>query len=563
MKTFIITLLVGIILALFSFYLNNNKPEIVYTTSENIASFDESKLNTKSNIQQITVKNIGSSPAKHIQIKIEGDVLDNVVIKDSASDKIELHKKNFELIYAELPPDGSFKLIIKSNLNKLNDNVLTVKSSDGFAKNGLGNTKSSMSFFYYLIPLLYLIFAVYSVREILLSRKVRIYSLPNLEPVNFVNNKKPFYFTEKYWKELLMIFIQEKIRSDLDFIPKELNELNSYFILINKKPGYFSDEEWERITKKAKKNITLNIKNVFIKVNYDDRLISILNSYGDSKNQLPDNFRSELLVLISNSFISYKKHKYYINTEDLNNALSEEKPSFVKFDDWKIYIDYLEKLQFVFILNDISKSYRDPIKVFKKYEKSLDSNKHELEEFTYNIEFNKYLLKNLKRISFYVPPEFSSKPYWMKDSDYNELQEIADVFNTVKREKEEIKTYSEIISKLISDLELPELRPDFIPQYYWRDFKIYAENIKANESIRETLNEKENQLNKQESVLISKNKQTENLKKLIENQLKIINDLLKEPSSIYRIEKYSDPFASGNLENLKCLADFLSKQKQN
>lgn len=563
MKTFIITLLVGIIVTLFTFYLNNDKPEIVYTTSENIASFDESKLNTKSNIQQITVKNIGKSPAKHIQVKIDGTVLDNVIIKDSASDKIELHNESFELIYAELPPDGSFKLIIKSNLNKLNDTALTVKSSEGFAKNGLDNPKNSMSFFNYLAPLFYLIFVAYLIREILLSRKIRIYSLPNLEQVNFINNKKPFYITENYWKELLTVFVREKIRSDLDSSTKKLNELNSYFILINKKPDYFSGEEWEEITKKAKNTINQNIKNVFIKINYDDRLHSILSSYCDSKNQLPDNFRSELLILVSDSYISYKKHKYYINTEDLNNALAEEKPSFVKFEDWKNYIDYLERLQFIFILNDISKSYREPTKVLKKYEKSLKNNKHKLEEITYDIEFNKYLLKTLRGINFYNPTKLSSKPYWIKDSDYNELKEIADTFNSTKREKEEIKVQSEIISKLISDLELPEVRPGFIPQYYWNDFKKYAENMKSNKSTRETLSEKEYQLNKQESLLISKNKQTDELKNLIENQLKIINNLIKEPSSIYRIEEYSNPFSSGNLENLKCLADFLNKQKLN
>ncbi|TWI56089.1 hypothetical protein [Halalkalibacter nanhaiisediminis] len=196
MKAFIFTVISGIIITIFTFYINSDKPSIVYTTSENIAPFNETNSDTNSNIQQITVKNIGKSAAKNIQVIINGEIIDSAVIKDSAADNIEIHKEGFELIYEELPPDGSFKLVIKSMLNTLNDNVLTVKSSNGLAKNGLEDSKSALDVLFYLLILFYTLLSGYSLREIFVNNKVRRYALDPYEPISFLNNKKPFYFGE-------------------------------------------------------------------------------------------------------------------------------------------------------------------------------------------------------------------------------------------------------------------------------------------------------------------------------------------------------------------------------
>lgn len=49
------------------------------------------------------------------------------------------------------------------------------------------------------------------------------------------------------------------------------------------------------------------------------------------------------------------------------------------------------------------------------------------------------------------------------------------------------------------------------------------------------------------------------LKEQLEKQLSIINNLFVDPSSIDKIETYSNPFSSGNFENLKSLAEKMKK----
>ncbi|WP_163530757.1 hypothetical protein [Halobacillus ihumii] len=144
----LIGILVTILVPFAIFYLGEDNPDVVYTLSDNIPM----NTSSNSNIQQIEVKNIGETSAKDIQVKIQADIIDPKVIKDSESDKINTFEgNNYELVYPELPPEGSFKLIFESNLNGLNENVLTIKSKDGLARNGLEDNNKSSSFFTFLI----------------------------------------------------------------------------------------------------------------------------------------------------------------------------------------------------------------------------------------------------------------------------------------------------------------------------------------------------------------------------------------------------------------------------
>lgn len=562
MKGFIFTVISGIVIAIFTFYLNHDKPTIVYTTSENIAAFNETNIDPHSNIQQITVKNIGKSAAKDIQVKINGTINDSAVIKDSAADKIELHKEGFELIYEELPPDGSFKLVIKSTLSTLNDNVLTVKSSNGLAKNGLEDNNSIMDGLFYLFIIFYSLLSIYSLREIYVNMKVRRYSLNTYESPSFINNKKPFYFTEREWKELLNRFIQEKIRSDISVTTKSLKDLNSYVILINEKPEFFTIEEWETIKKKAKEIILLNIEIAFSRITFnDDTLNNILLSYCDSTTPLPETFIDEISIKISQSYTQHKMNKYYYNTNVVNKALEEKRPNYVKISDWEQYITYLKNLQFVFILNEIYESFNQPLAIFEKYKENIKENKDKIEKLAYNIEFYRFISNTFKDFSFYSQFELPNKPEWMTDIQYNELKKIIITLQSTRVKEEEIKKIFEIISKALSKLQLPESKPTFVSDYNWEILKDYTQSAEKVKSIQDELTEKERLLNDKESLLTNEKQDLNTLKEKIETQLEIINNLLIDPSSIYRIEEYSNPFALGNMENLKMLADLLTKHK--
>lgn len=121
----VVTTFISIAVPLLIYFLGFEKSDIVYTVSDNIPM--STNTEKTSNIQQIEIKNVGNHLAKEIQIKIEGKINNSRVIKDSELDKLEIYNAPFELIYSELPPDGSFKLIVESSLNELNEDVITAK----------------------------------------------------------------------------------------------------------------------------------------------------------------------------------------------------------------------------------------------------------------------------------------------------------------------------------------------------------------------------------------------------------------------------------------------------
>ncbi|TWI56088.1 PCRF domain-containing protein [Halalkalibacter nanhaiisediminis] len=149
----------------------------------------------------------------------------------------------------------------------------------------------------------------------------------------------------------------------------------------------------------------------------------------------------------------------------------------------------------------------------------------------------------------------------MTDIHYNELKKVITTFQSMKKKQEEIKKQFEIISKALSNLQLPESKPTFISDYNWGNLKEYIQRSEKVKSIQEELTEKERLLIDRESLLTNEKEEVDRLKVKIETQLNIINNLINEPSSIYRIEEYSNPFAVGNMENLKRLADLFMKHK--
>lgn len=146
--------------------MNVNKPDLVYTISDYIPI--ESNNENTNNIQQITVKNIGDKPSNDIQVKINGEILESRVVTDSAEDTYEVYPYIFELVYSELPPEGSFQLVIETSINGLNEDVLTIKSEDGLARNGLDEESTSLIGLIVLLffPIIYFIIMFFSLRDI-------------------------------------------------------------------------------------------------------------------------------------------------------------------------------------------------------------------------------------------------------------------------------------------------------------------------------------------------------------------------------------------------------------
>lgn len=556
--------LIGTILVPFLiFYLGQENPDVVYTLSDNIPV----NASANSNIQQIEVKNIGDSSATDIQIKIDEKITNSEVIKDSESDKIKTYEgDNYELVYPELPPEGSFKLIFESNLNELNKNVLTIKSKDGLARNGLEDNNKSSWITLFIPYFIYTILILYYFREITINHKIRKLMLFGTDNIDLIYKKKPFYMSDKHWVQLLKNFITKKLNDDLELsYVFKADELNSFIIIKSKKPNFFNEESWRKTTNEAVKVLKTKIQQSILVAYEEEKILTFYSSIFESLDNFPDDIRLEIYDKISKSFIGFKRNEYHITLDDINKSINAKKPSFVKEEDWEKYINYLGKLQHMYLLEEMYKSFNQPLEIYKKYEDNIFQrssvffrSKDSLQKIAYNIEFYNFIsntleYRNLKASNIPI------KPKWMKEEHYNSFKEITEKITSIGDKQKEISEQVDIISDALFSKKLPEKKPGQMNEYQWEILNDFVTHRKEINDLKVKIEQREIEVNDKEKDISEQQEDVNKLKEKIERQLNIINHIFTDPDSIYRIETYNNPFATGNFENLKSLAEQLKK----
>jgi hypothetical protein len=100
MKSFVAFLIIALAAAYYTYYLNRSSPDIRYALSDRIpVSFLGPNEKLSENVQQLEVKNIGTTEAKKIQIKINGEVTSYKIEKASETDNPQVFNqgRSFEL----------------------------------------------------------------------------------------------------------------------------------------------------------------------------------------------------------------------------------------------------------------------------------------------------------------------------------------------------------------------------------------------------------------------------------------------------------------------------------
>ncbi|CAH0149228.1 hypothetical protein [Peribacillus sp. Bi134] len=545
------------ILALLSpfiiFYLQTDKPDVVYTVSDNIPVSNESANN---NIQQVEIKNSGNSTAKGIQLKIDADIKKSRVIQDSESDKVEIYKgRSFELVYSQLPPDGKFTVVIESDIKGLDEKILTIKSEDGNARNGLESNTNIFSLPNIFLTLYILVFSMFNLRSSYTYLKLKRTLNPSRENIEFVFRKKPFYFKEKEWAELLKNFLEVKIQGDLlgRYLEVNIEEWNSYKILImNDKPN-LSEEDWNKIKKEAVDAFKIKIRYYILSPNIfysDEKVVSFGVSVAEKLGNLPDSLKREISGLISDEYINYKSKQKYFDLKGINKTITEPKPNFVKQENWDNYIEFLSEIQYMFLLQTIFRNYEEPIKVMSQYETKIVKDKDKLNELAYSIEFYRYLLDKLIHKQDY---EFKEKPNWIKEEDIQKLNRISSIIVKCNKDIEITGKKNMFINKLITKGELLEDdKPEYFDGYEWEKI------IKLSDKLKE-IDQFESNHQSRQATLVTEEKEVSKLKEKVRFQLNTIHDLLQNPYTIDRIESYDNYFSKGNYENLEKLAAYLKE----
>ncbi|WP_329765453.1 hypothetical protein [Bacillus nitratireducens] len=501
-----------IIVLVVGYFITNNfmteKSNVVYTLSENIPL--TSNNDTQETVQQLEVKNIGNAPAKGLKIQVNKHLSGYRVIPNSQEDKHKVYEdKGFELAYPELSVDGSLKLVIQSTGITKAD--LSVKYEKGNVKNALSKDTSYTSLVSFGILLIYIGFMLLAFRNIWLDK---LGSDATFKSIDLLKRKRPFYAKQEKWIKIRKEAIQRLILKDrysYSISSSNMNDLFAYRLLDNKID--FLDENEHREYKSEAINALeekINDKiNRYFSHQDLNKLLELMETQKpeDFPNGEWDSYKKK----ISKKYMLLKKEKNFYRLEDIVIELQTDKPDLIFTEDWDGYITMMRAKYFYMFVDKMTMST-------------------EVVDFYNSCQF--YLLEDtsrdrIKRVA--------------TDLEVQRLTDFSDA--NILKEVIELESHP-----LIKEYTLKRIQQKAV---HYRDAqKLYDENQQKNELLNQTENE-----------YVQKQQELDGIMKVVKRQLEIINELLRDPKSIDRIEEYDNPFAKGNFENLQKVADMLSVQE--
>lgn len=575
--------IVGIIITVFSFYINNEKVDIKYSLSSPI------KIPSKSNVvRQLKIQNVGNASAEEIIITLNGDIQNYDIIKYAEKDIYEefdlptgLGK---QIYYKQLPRDGSIIITVNISGSGLLD--VDIKHNKGKAsevfssqmKIGYALLFFIISFLFYLVSSTKYFIDDYWISSVLQYDKKKIFT-----------RNKPFLLSESRWKEIKTLAIKNElaeIRNETFISVEGLKDSKATFYLTaqNLEKLELTDEEKKKMISVISEIYINNFRNEYNRICSENeyiRAFSILRPELVEESKWNEE-REMLLTRYKNYCISGCYNYYDISntTVYFENVLSSIKLSDIEkskitqdIKQWwlknlKQWINglssdsdkrYIEQLFQTEKPNYFTQSEWTSIKTIAndKYLEII------LYEFSYSSkeDYEKILRKENQKINFLSDDcckkikKYAEQLYClsiMEDSLILSYKELVDKYDFTLLESKRITAILKLIDKAqsiekllnspvegIDKLEIPES----VEKSFWNSIIEYrTKNAELNDKLQEVNNEELKLKVKIEKVL---------------SQLTFINTILDSPDEIDRIEDYEDLFSKGNYENLRKIKDLL------
>jgi hypothetical protein len=527
----LLTVVGGIIVALFVWWLNSEKYDLRYTLSENIPlRFGGAPEEA---VQQMEVKNLSKKPVERIQVKLPPRLTTYEVSKNSQADQFE-HFKNEqseEFVYPMLPPQGSFRIVFKTPGAGVAKGEVRVTHNKGEATYALESGVSTSA----ALALGYLSgFAILGIMSLFGMRSTFIDSWSfraEYRSEQVLRSSIPFYMSNEKWAEIRAKAIANLGNYKYESVYEDIEDLSSYKWLNREKPEYLSGDEWDQVRKVSTERFRAAFGKRLENVWSADEVLKCLRIKKPAQ-FTPDKWE-ELRVELQKKFLSRRANERYDN---LVVKLQETKPEGIGQPEW---IENQARLaeRLAAIVYDESLLQDSPLSYVKKQNLSVlkKDSADRLLESAYRAE-----LRTIPNLTIEANAQAflnEGKSAWMTDEDYSTYKETAE--RTLRVAKKEV--LNGILERILSNAQLPkkdlaELEPE-----------LQEKLIKMDEEIR-LAKEK----NRSEMERISKESQElASDREIILKQLKILNNLFTDPLSIDRVESYDNPFAPGNFELLK------------
>gem|GEM_PF-2618609 len=524
-----------IIAVLVAYFLNQNTADVRYVLSERIPLSNSSEC-----VQQLEIKNRGKTEAQNIQVKIDGRIVSFEIIKHSYLDKFTVQKTNdkLEAIYSELPPQGTFKIILRSSGRGIDNSNISI-----FHKRGKGTEvfdRSSASIVTYILSSLLFILSMFLLYLSIISGidiKISSWESKSKYSSDFVlKSRKPFYIKDEKWEIIRNDAIKTKIDTYINIY--NLTNLSSYKVLSKDKPDYLTEKEWDDLLENCVKVFSEGYSMAIYK-SYTDKAVSDLLTIEKPKH-FPQKQWFDLQTDACRQLLHLKTINIQYRSKDaILKELEAQKPLECCDDDWVNYLKYLREKYYLEISMTLDTS-SEPMNYIKTQKLDILETKQREILCQRAYEFAMAKLPNVLETKGAQDFLDIQKPDWINDKEYELLKVRA---NSTLELGRLIKKYNEGLEFLFHIMEngFKTDKPEGFTEEEW------GKLLKLKENIVGLLEEK---------IYVNE------LREKIQRQLNIIHEFLSDPRILDRIEDYDNTFAPGNFENLKRLATILMSDEK-
>lgn len=550
MKNTIIGAIITIFLGgLAAKYIFNKTIELKYALSEKISADFTSK--SEEAIQQLKIKNNGDVLIKNIVIKINEGISKWHIKKHKHNDSVSISPKNksLEILYSELPPTGEIIIVLKSSSNGINSSKIKVSHSEGkatevFSKNTADEVSGWTIVFLVCVAFMMMSASIYNFLSESHSHKIY------LDPYKHIlQHKKPPYIENKKWFNLREDAKRLLFQNDFN---TNIEHTLSYQLLNSDKKDFFSDDEWLEVIEKAEdqfsKNLAKNIYTSHYSFKYDEieslqkpKNISDIN-WKDIKSKMSEAVCLKELRLIT-------RHPYLSKIVEF---LETKKPDLVNDDDWDNLRKSIQELYIAKIITDGIQRYNyddflKSINLDLLDTKAQDNIKSFFEALKKNKDYQKYNILLIKAINqVYSQQKLPENIQELEPLDAKIIEELHTKLEDSKKQQAYYFLLVNTIRASFSWKTLPQKTTE-LEQKDWDEIanifkQVVSLEAKAEQALAKTEDIKREFFPK--SIQVTK-------------QFDIIDQLLKDPHSIDRVEQYNVPFSDGNWENLLALSKHL------
>jgi len=499
MKSFVGPIAIGVMLTAFGWWLNQDRYDVKYTLSEKIPlSFGSRQQEA---VQQLEVKNLGNKEVAKVQVKLPPRVMQYELVKNSQADTVDIFTRHdsFELLYAALPPQGSFRLVLKTTDVGISKHEVQVRHSRGSAEEALADASSLRSILVWLY--IGVVLFVWTWVSLLQFRDLLVNGWKykaEYQSEEVLRASKPIHIPRDRWKEIRDKAIARFGEFDRygPLSPSDIANSPIYRYLNSEKPEYLSEEEWQQFRQSK-----------------TQQLLEALNARAAGP---------------------------WVSTDQLLKLLKIEKPIQLPFDKWEEWQGRLAERSFANLSMEIERQ-KSPLEFLDRQD--LQGLKHEpvqrLKARVYRLQLASLPdLMNEESAQRFLQ---DTKPTWLSEDDYRRHKAIAErtlrVVDGDRTSAIALSTLERMLAGTPIDMKaIEELSTE------WRQ-----KLVSLDEQIR--LSKDRNTVESERISRESEELKEEKTKVL--RQLAVLHDLLVDPASIDRIESYDNPFAPGNLEVLK------------